>query len=135
MNKKTTWFLLFLAVGITFASCKKEDPIPPAPTNAELLTKIWKIDQVLIDTIDATFFFTGARFNFRADNTVIFTAPGESPDTSNWAFNAAQTQVILTQAGERDTLNILALTATQFKVRSYDYDEEIESTITMSPAP
>ncbi|MDP2187432.1 MAG: hypothetical protein Q8J69_01995 [Sphingobacteriaceae bacterium] len=140
MNKKSSWILLLLAVGITVASCKKEDPIiptptPPAPTKKELLTKIWKIDQILIDSIDATFFFTGARFNFRADNTVIFTMPGESPDTSNWAFNAAQTQIILSQAGEQDTLNILALTTTQFKVRSYDYDEDLESIITMSPAP
>ncbi len=138
MNKKSTWILFLLAVGITLASCKKEDPIiptPPAPTKKELLTKIWKVDQILIDSLDVTFFFTGVRFDFRANNTAIFTMPGEDPDTSTWAFNAAETQIILSQAGERDTLNILALTAAQLKLRSYDYDEELESIITMSPAP
>jgi hypothetical protein len=136
MNKKQTWFLLLLAVGITFASCKKDDPIvPPAPTNKELLSKIWKIDQILVDSMDVTTFFTGLRFNFRADNLAIITMPGESPDTSTWSFNAAETQIILAQDGELDTLNILALTALQLRLRGYDSVEETETLITMSPAP
>lgn len=134
MNKKTTWFLLFLAVGITFASCKKEDPIPPAPTNTELLTKIWKVDQALIDSMDYTAFYTGVRFDFRANNTAIFTIPGQSPDTISWAFNAAETQLITIQDGERDTVSILTLTAAQLKVRGYDPIEEEETILTMSPA-
>jgi hypothetical protein len=135
MNKKTTWFLFFLVAGITLASCKKEDPIvtPPAPTKKELLSKKWKVDQVLVDSVDVTFFFGNARFDFRSNNTVILTLPFEDPDTTVWAFNAAETQIIIGPPGDQEVLDILALTSVQLKVRIQDPDEE--TLITMSPAP
>jgi len=135
MNKKTTWFLLFIAASITFSACKKEDPIepvPPAPTKKELLTKKWKADQVLVDSLDVTFFFSGFRLDFRADNTVIVTSPPEAPDTSVWAFNATETQIILDPGVDEEVVDILTLTATQLKLRIADPDEEI--LFTMSPA-
>ncbi len=118
---KTTKYLLAMGLGLAlFASCKKDDP---APTTAQRVQGVWKLDKVISyfqftgnpAMRDTTFGLATDYVDFRTDNKVYSFVDGEF-DTLNYAIISDNSLLL-----DGDTTTIQTLTSTNLDLFSSDY--------------
>lgn len=118
---KTSKLLLAMGLGLAlFASCKKDDP---APTTAQRIQGIWKLDQTISyyqstgfpATRDTLFGRATDYIDFRADNKAYSFVDGDF-DTLNYSIINDNSLVL-----DGDTAAIQTLTSTNFNLFVSDY--------------
>ncbi len=70
--------LLMATLVFVAANCKEPEPLPPTPTEQELISKEWKVDRVLINNVpDQITDYKSYRRRFDSDGSYTFKdAPG-----------------------------------------------------------
>jgi hypothetical protein len=111
MMKKIQISLLALAaIALTFAACKKDDPIDLGQTPTIIQAGTWRITQFNEDGSDHTSHFTGYSFTF-SNGGVVTATKDTSTVTGTWS----------TGTDDSTPKFNLAFTATQFEELSDDW--------------
>jgi hypothetical protein len=119
--------LLVLCLPLLALKCENVDP----PTKEELLSKEWKVSQVLINNIpDQSTDYSNYRRRFDNGSDYTFTnAPGTVLN-GKWEFDSNKQNLILDKnTGKQQTVRVVVLDAThlelEFVVDTYKMDQQL----------
>src|SRR5690348_1701863 len=121
--KKSIALLVVLCVFLLNTACKKDDGNnpTPSPSKKDLISKNWKVDQVLINNVeDKTTDHSSAPFQSQSDGTYKVTTVARNTERT-WELSSNEQQM-LTDKGtdEEDEITILLLNETQFHLEDVE---------------
>lgn len=120
--------LLLLAVAtVGFTACKKDEEVTPA--KSDLIAKSWKAVDVKLNGVSFPIsLFGNPIFTVAKNGTYTEISFGDTT-TGTWAFYSNETKFILDSGTpDADTLNIVNLTASEFKLSGEDDGDIAEVT-------
>ena len=129
--------LSILFVTLFLVNCKSNDPVTPAPTATELLTRKWDVSELYVQT-DAKRYTIPADKTDPNGNIVTFSTGGVYSYSDNkvakkgsWALSNGDKTITTTDAeGQKTTLQITSLTSSAFEFASAVGDATKEITVT-----
>jgi hypothetical protein len=119
--------ILLITVTVAFSACKKEKPAPTPPTNKELLTKAWKVNEAYVNgQLSSDPSWSSFRITFKTDGTYT-SAFGTGNGSGVWEFNSDQSRVILNKGtADEETMEIKKLDESTFNMKETDGTDTLE---------
>jgi hypothetical protein len=119
--------LIVLCLPLLALKCENVEPA----SKQELLSKEWKVSQVLIDNIpDQSMDYSGYRRRFDANGNYTFTNAAGNTLTGTWEFDSNQQNLILDKnTSKQQTVRVVVLDANnlelEFVVKNYKMDQQL----------
>lgn len=131
-SKKIAW-LAILAISMMVAACSP-DAVPPTqvasndavaaetakethPASTSFVNKVWQVSQS--NAVSA-----GQIYVFLSDGTLVITAPQQKPSLGRWSYT--DKKLVMKEEGIAYPVDILALTATEFKIKMHSPGEPVD---------
>ncbi len=119
--------LFLVACALALAGCARPAAPPPAPSTAApvgFVNRVWKVEKssnVSPDTL----------YVFLSDGTLVVTSPQGKPSLGTW--KSEDGKLTMVEEGLSYPVDVLALDAGRFSIRSHNPGEPVD--IEMVPAP